>query len=298
MLGGIEAGGTKIVCAVGSSPDQILASQVIPTADPAASFQQVCAFFDTAQATHGRIDSIGVAAFGPVDIDPGSPTYGTVQRTVKPGWAGASWVDGLSRLGCPFIVDTDVNGAALGEWRLGAGKGYATLAYVTVGTGIGAGVLKNGRSMSGSGHYEMGHIYPPHDYESDPFPGRCPLHRDCLEGLASGPAITDRWGVTLSEVPAGHPAFALQAGYLAHLATTITLTHMPDRIIFGGGVMKAPGLMERLRAATRILLADYLSDGPASGDLAGYLVPPALGDEAGVTGALAMAEARAGHAAH
>jgi len=292
MLGGVEAGGTKIVCAVGSSPEQILASEAIPTTDPAASFQQVCAFFDKAQAEHGRLDAIGVAAFGPVDIDPGSPAYGTVLRTPKPGWAGANWVDGLNRLPCPVTVDTDVNGAALGEWRLGAGKGCDTLAYVTVGTGIGAGVLQNGRSLSGAGHYEMGHIYPPHDYESDPFPGRCPFHRDCLEGLASGPSIIDRWGITLSEMPVGHPAFALQAGYLAHLAATIILTHMPDRIVFGGSVMKAPGLMERLRAATRILLAEYLSCGPAGGDLKDYLVPPALGDKAGVTGALALAEAR------
>ena len=298
MLGGIEAGGTKIVCAVGSSSDHILASHAVSTADPATSFQQVRAFFDKAQASHGRLGAIGVAAFGPVDIDPGSPTYGTVQRTPKPGWAGASWVDGLSRLGCPVTVDTDVNGAALGEWRHGAGKGHSTLAYVTVGTGIGAGVLKNGRSLSGAGHFEMGHIYPPHDYETDPFPGRCPFHKDCLEGLASGPAIMDRWGLTLSEMPAGHPAFALQAGYLAHLAATIILTHMPDRIIFGGSVMKAPGLMERLRAATRILLAGYFSCGPAGGDLTDYLVPPALGDHSGVTGALAMAETRAGHAVH
>jgi fructokinase len=187
-----------------------------------------------------------------------------------------------------------VNGAALGEWRRGAGKDLGTLAYVTVGTGIGAGILKNGRSLSGTAHFEMGHIYPPHDYETDPFPGRCPFHKDCLEGLASGPAIIDRWGITLSEMPAGHPAFALQAEYLAHLAVTIILTHMPERIIFGGSVMKAPGLMERLRAATRILLAGYLSGSPAGGDLVDYLVPPALGDHAGVTGALAMAEIRAG----
>lgn len=295
MLGGIEAGGTKIICAVGSSPDQILASQTIPTAEPETSFQQVRAFFDKAQSTHGRISAIGVAAFGPVDIDPGSPCYGTVRRTPKPGWAGANWVEGLNRLPCPVTVDTDVNGAALGEWRLGAGKGCDTLAYVTVGTGIGAGILKNGRPLSGTGHFEMGHIYPPHDYESDPFPGRCPFHKDCLEGLASGPAIIDRWGITLSEMPTGHPAFALQAGYLAHLAATIILTHMPDRIVFGGSVMKAPGLLERLRAATRIQLANYLTGGPAGGDLVDYLVPPALGDRAGVTGALAMAEARAGN---
>nr|WP_321361493.1 ROK family protein [uncultured Hyphomonas sp.] len=295
MLGGIEAGGTKIICAVGSSPDQILASQTIPTADPETNFRQVRAFFDKAQHIHGRTNAIGVAAFGPVDIDAGSPSYGTVRRTPKPGWTGASWTGALNHLPCPVAVDTDVNGAALAEWHLGAGKGFRTLAYVTVGTGIGAGILRNGHPLSGAGHFEMGHIYPPHDYESDPFPGRCPFHKDCLEGLASGPAIVDRWGVTLSEMPTGHPAFALQANYLAHLAATIILTHMPDRIIFGGSVMKAPGLLERVRAATRIQLAAYLSDGPAGGDLTDYLVAPALGDRAGVTGALTMAKALAGN---
>jgi fructokinase len=293
MLGGIEAGGTKIICAVGSSHGQILASETFPTADPVVSFQQVCAFFDKAQASHGRIAAIGVAAFGPINTDTGSPTYGTLKRTPKPGWSGANWIEGLNRLPCPVAIDTDVNGAALGEWQLGAGKGLGTLAYVTVGTGIGVGILKNGRSLSGMAHFEMGHIYPPHDYESDPFPGRCPFHKDCLEGLASGPAIIDRWGLNLSEMPSGHPAFELEAGYLAHLAATIILTHMPDRIIFGGSVMKAPGLLERVRTATRALLADYLACNPAGEDLSGYLVPPALGDRSGITGALHMAESRA-----
>jgi fructokinase len=246
----------------------------------------------------GGLPPSGLAAFGPIDTDPGSPSYGTLKRTPKPGWAGANCIDGLNRLPCPVAIDTDVNGAALGEWQLGAGKGLRTLAYVTVGTGIGVGILKNGRSLSGMAHFEMGHIYPPHDYESDPFPGRCPFHNDCLEGLASGPAITDRWGLNLSELPSGHPAFELEAGYLAHLAATIVLTHMPDRIIFGGSVMKAPGLLERVRTATRALLADYLVCNPAGGDLSTYLVPPALGDLSGITGALHMAESRASGPRH
>lgn len=294
MLGAIEAGGTRITCAIGPAPGQVRTSQSFPTSDPGTNFQQVRAFFDQARSDHGRVSAIGIAAFGPIDIDPGSPSYGTVLRTPKPGWAGANWIDALHRFGCPVAVDTDVNGAALGEWIGGAGRDCRTLAYVTVGTGIGAGVLQNGRSLSGAGHYEMGHIYPPHDYESDPFPGRCPFHKDCLEGLANGPSITDRWGVTLSELPSGHQAYALQAGYLAHLAATLVLTHMPDRIIFGGGVMKAPGLIERLRSATRPLLAGYISTGPATGNLDAFIVPPALGDAAGITGALAMAEALVG----
>ena len=292
MLGAIEAGGTKIKCAVASSPGQILDSQTIPTSDPASGFQQVRDFLDTAQARYGRMSALGVATFGPADVDPGSPSYGTLLRTPKPGWTGANWLDALQRFKCPIAVDTDVNGAALGEWRHGAGRGRRTLAYVTVGTGIGAGILRDGRSLFGTGHFEMGHIYPPHDYETDPFPGRCPFHKDCLEGLASGPAIMDRWGRHLSDLPAAHPAYALQATYLAHLTATIVFTHMPDRIVLGGSVMKAPGLHERVRVATRILLAEYISNGPASGDLTDYIVPPALGDEAGITGALVMAEAR------
>ena len=293
MLGAIEAGGTKITCAVGSSPGVVLCSQTFPTTSPEANFQQVRAYFDRAQADHGRLSAIGIAAFGPIDADPGSPAYGTVLRTPKAGWAGANWLDALHRFRFPVTLDTDVNGAALGEWSLGAGKDCRTLAYVTVGTGIGAGVLQNGRSLFGAGHYEMGHIYPPHDYETDPFPGRCPFHKDCLEGLASGPSVIDRWGRPLNELPAGHPAFALEAGYLAHLAATLILTHMPDRIIFGGGVMKAPGMIDRLRAATRPLLAGYVSAGPASADLTDYIRLPALGDQAGITGALSMAQAHA-----
>lgn len=294
MLGAIEAGGTKIICAVGPEPGMALASETFATADPATTFQEVRTFFDRAQAHHGRLGAIGVAAFGPVDVDPGSPTYGTVQRTPKPGWAGADWVEALSRFRCPIALDTDVNGAALGEWTAGAGRNCRTLAYVTVGTGIGAGVLHNGRSLFGAGHYEMGHIYPPHDYETDPFPGRCPFHKDCLEGLASGLAISDRWGKTLNDLPAGHPGHALEASYLAHLAATLTLTHMPERIIFGGGVMKTSGLIDRLRAATQSLLASYIPTGPATGDLSEYIILPELGDQSGITGALAMAASLAG----
>ena len=294
MLGAIEAGGTKITCAIGRAPGQVLACETIPTTDPETSFQQVRGFFDKARNTHGKVGAIGVAAFGPVDIDPGSPSYGTVLRTPKPGWAGADWIDALGRFGCPVAVDTDVNGSALGEWKQGAGQGCRTLAYVTVGTGIGAGVLHDGRSLFGCGHYEMGHIYPPHDYEADPFPGCCPFHKDCLEGLASGPAMIQRWGRPLGELGGGHQAHALQAGYLAHLAATIVLTHMPERIIFGGGVMKAPGLIERVRAATRPLLAGYLSAGPGNGDLDDYIVAPGLGDSSGITGAMVMAEALVG----
>ncbi|MCA8901558.1 MAG: ROK family protein [Hyphomonas sp.] len=287
MLGAIEAGGTKIVCAAGPVPGQIHARETFRTAAPTETFQQIQAFFGP-YAESGQLEALGLAAFGPVGIAPGAPGYGQVQKTPKPGWTGVDWLDGLAPLACPVALDTDVNAAALGEQALGAGQGCQTLAYVTVGTGIGAGVIHQGRAPSGTGHYEMGHIYPPRSL-GDVFEGLCPYHGDCLEGLASGPAIAARWGTDLSSLLADHPAHALEAAYLAQLAVTITLTHMPERIVFGGGVMKTPGLIDRVRAETRRLLGGYVSQGPASGDLGGYIVPPGLGEDSGITGALILA---------
>lgn len=290
MLGAIEAGGTKIVCAVGKSPGHMLARHTIQTGDPADNFRDIKTFLDNQSALHGRLQSIGVAAFGPIDIDPASGTWGSVLGTPKARWAGASWHDTLAAFDCPLAIETDVGGAGLGEWLLGAGIGCRTLAYVTVGTGIGAAVLRDGKPMAGAGHFEMGHIYPPHDHAVDPFPGICRYHGNCLEGLASGPAIAARWTASLSDLPPEHPAHAIIANYLSHLAVMITLAHMPDRILFGGGVMKTPGLIDRLRTETRHLLAGYVGSGPASADLETYIQRPGLGDDAGITGALALAQ--------
>ena len=287
LYGAFEAGGTKFVCAAGYSPEALIANQTIPTATPEETFARVTDFFRGVERDYQPVARIGVASFGPVEIDRTSPEYGSILKTPKPGWSGVNFLEQLAPLGASVTVETDVNGAALAEYAHGAGRGLTSLAYVTVGTGIGVGVVKNGEPLSGIGHYEMGHIRPPHDTVRDPFEGRCPFHGDCLEGLACGPAITDRWGAPLSEL--GSDAVALESEYLSHLALTIILTHMPERIVFGGGVMKTPGLIEKLREDTALLLGGYIQAAAISGSLAEYIVSPALGDLAGITGAMALA---------
>ena len=188
------------------------------------------------------------------------------------------------------MVDTDVNGAALGEWLNGAGQGCGTLAYTTVGTGIGTGVLQGGVPRAGISHLEAGHLRPPRDPARDPFPGRCPYHGDCLEGLACGPAIIDRWGGSLDQIAEREPdAVPLIASYLADFAVSLVLLHMPDRLIFGGGVMKAPGLLDSLRAQTEARLGGYVRHSRLDPGLVQYIAAPGLGDDAGITGAIELA---------
>jgi len=289
LLGAIEAGGTKFVCAVAHAPDRIIQRIKIPTTTPRETFSRVVEFFEEAAKEHGAVASIGVASFGPLDINPASPAYGRLLKTTKPGWTGASFLEALAPLKAPVMVDTDVNGAGLGEAMAGAGRGAATLAYVTVGTGIGAGVIRAGAPLAGFSHYELGHIRPPRDRGRDAFPGLCSFHGDCLEGLASGPAIIDRWGKSLNALGPDHEAITLEAEYLSHLALNLVLGHMPDKIIFGGGVMKAPGLLIKLRQETKTLLGGYIDAGPLAGDLSDYIITPGLGDLAGITGAIALA---------
>ncbi len=192
LIGAVEAGGTKFVLALARLDGTIVERTRMDTRTPAETFPELRDFFA------GRaLAGIGIASFGPIDIDPASPAYGTFTTTPKPGWSGARFHDVLGGLGAPILVDTDVNGAALGEWLGGAGQGCETLAYTTVGTGIGTGVLHKGTSRGGISHLEAGHVRPPRDAARDPFAGRCPYHGDCLEGLASGPAIIDRWGASL-----------------------------------------------------------------------------------------------------
>ncbi|MGH6785433.1 MAG: ROK family protein, partial [Novosphingobium sp.] len=245
------------------------------------------AWFRAASAEHGQIGAFGIASFGPIDIDPASPTYGTFATTPKPGWSGARFHDALEGFGAPLVVDTDVNGAALGEWALGAGAGTTTLAYTTVGTGIGAGVVRGGVPLGGFSHYEAGHLPMARD-PGDAFAGVCPFHADaCAEGLASGPAIEARWGVSLSAAN-DSARVELIAGYLAQLAAAIVLLHMPDRLVFGGGVMKAPGLLAALRRATEARLAGYIAAPQLDPGLESYIVAPSLGDRAGITGAILL----------
>ena len=288
LIGAIEAGGTKFVLAVAREDGTILREARIATRTPDQCFPEVAQFFRAAAAAHGPLSSFGVARFGPIDIDPASSTYGTFTTTPKPGWAGARFHDVLGEFGAPIAVDTDVNGAALGEWLKGAGQGCTTLAYTTVGTGIGTGVVHKGKPLMGFSHYESGHIQPPRDAAVDPFAGSCPFHGDCLEGLAAGPAIAARWGQSLSELGSPPEKVELIAGYIAHLAASLVLLHMPDRLIFGGGVMKAPGLLQAVRRQTERKLAGYVRAPQLDPGLEQYIVAPGLGDHAGITGAIEL----------
>jgi fructokinase len=287
VIGAIEAGGTKFVLAVATPGGAILARARIKTTVPAETMAEACAFFRDASASHGPLAGIGVGSFGPVVIDPSAPDYGTITTTPKPGWSGFRYQDGLAEFGVPVVVDTDVNGAALGEYMAGAAQGQRTIAYTTVGTGIGTGLLHDGQPMSGFSHYEAGHVPMPHDHTIDPFAGSCPFHGDCLEGLASGPAIKARWGKSLDEL--GPDETKLIASYLGDFAAMLVLTHMPDRLVFGGGVMKAPGLLDAMRTRAEKAIAGYVSHERLTPGLADYIVPAGLGDDAGITGAIELA---------
>ncbi len=283
-IGAIEAGGTKFVLALASPDGVILERARIATRAPADTFAEMAAWFEAAAARHGSIAAFGVGSFGPIVLDPASPDFATYTTTPKPGWSGASLRAALARFAAPLALDTDVNAAALGEWLAGAGRGAGSLAYTTIGTGIGTGVLKDGAVMAGWSHYESGHLLVRRDPARDPFTGMCPFHGDCLEGLASGPAIAARWGHDLSE--ATGEQVELIAGYAAQLAAALVLLHRPERLIFGGGVMKAPGMVGQLRLLTRRRLAGYIAEWDE--DLTSRIVLPALGDDAGITGAIEL----------
>ncbi len=279
LLGGIEAGGTKFVLAVGPSPREIVSRTVIPTTTPDRTLAEVTHWF----AEHGPVVALGIASFGPVELDRASPNWGYITDTPKPGWAQTDIAGPLAKaLACPVGFDTDVNGAALAEATYGAGG--TSLAYITVGTGIGVGLVTGGRTVHGAGHPEMGHIFPRRDREDFDFPGHCPFHGDCMEGLASGPAILARWGAMLSDLPPGHPAHTYVAGYLAQLCHTAFATVAVETIVLGGGVMQTPGLLDAVRERTFALGAEYLP-----GRSRQQIVAPKLGQESGISGALQLA---------
>lgn len=288
LVGGVEAGGTLWRCAIGTGPGDVRAEAVFPTRTPAETLPEVVAFFRD-QAL--RPAAIGVACFGPIDLDRVSPTWGFITTTPKAGWAHTDVADRLrATLGAPVAFDTDVNGAALGEARWGAGRGVDPFVYVTVGTGIGGGGVVNGRLLHGLVHPEMGHVRLPHDRAADPFAGACPYHGDCLDGLASGRALRERWGCPAEALPADHPGWRLEVEYLALGLVSIIAVLSPRRIAIGGGVMQPPHLLPRVRRRVVELLAGYVRAREVGDDLDGYLVAPALGRRAGVLGAIALAQ--------
>lgn len=291
LYGGIEAGGTKFVCTVGSGPQDIRATIKYPTTQPDETIRTAVEFFQSQQQLHGPLAAIGVAAFGPLDPNRDSPTYGYITSTPKPGWKDVDLVGVLQHsLPVPIGFDTDVNGAALGEMRWGAAQGLDTFIYLTIGTGIGGGAVIDGRAVHGMLHPEMGHIRLPHDWQADPFPGGCPYHGDCLEGMANGPAIEKRWGQRAETLPVDHPAWELEANYLAYGLASLVCAFSPQRIIMGGGVMQQAHLFPLVRQKTQALLNGYVQAPQVLEQIDGYIVPPGLGSQSGMLGAIVLAE--------
>jgi fructokinase len=266
-FGGIEAGGTKFVCVVTGADNQVLAETRFPTTTPKETLGRVIAFFKEQNAQMAKpVTAIGVACFGPIDPDPASLTFGNITTTPKPGWANTPVVHALrEEFGVPVAIDTDVNAAAVGEGKWGAARGLDDFLYLTIGTGIGGGAVVNGKPLHGLLHPEMGHMRLPHDRARDPYEGFCPYHHDCFEGLAAGPAMQGRWGAPADTLAPDHPAWELEAYYIATALQSLVCILSPKRIILGGGVMQQrrrdaaaaplphdpqadPGFIERLRA--------------------------------------------------
>jgi fructokinase len=292
LYGAIEAGGTKFVCLVGSGPDDIRAELRYATSTPERTIERAITFLQLEQERQGPLTAVGIASFGPIDLHHGSPTYGYITSTPKPGWANVDLAGAVGRaLKVPVGFDTDVNGAALAEGEWGAARGLHSFVYVTVGTGIGGGGLLDGRLMHGLLHPEMGHMRLPHDRIADPFSGNCPFHGDCLEGLASGPALQARWGESAEGLGPEHPAWALEAHYLALAIVSIVCTLSPQRIILGGGVMTKRQLFPLIRREVVELLNNYIRAPEIVDRIDEYIVEPGLAERAGSLGALALARA-------
>ena len=285
-LGALEAGGTKMVCAIGDEKGNIFARESYPTLMPAETMPGLVEFFRKAD-----IEALGIGSFGPLSLDPEAPDYGNITTTPKPGWQDyplrQTFVDAL---GIPVGIDTDVNAAALGEATYGAGQGLDSLVYYTIGTGVGGGALVAGKLLHGMLHPEMGHMLlrPAKD---DPCPkGFCPYHDGCLEGLAKGPAIEQRWGVSAKELPADHVAWDVEAEYLAQMCVNTIVMLSPKKIVLGGGVMHQMQLFPKVRARTAELLNRYVAHDRVLNHMDEYIVPPGLGDNAGAVGSLLLAK--------
>lgn len=285
-LGGIEAGGTKFVCAVGTPSGELLHEATIPTTTPEETMRNVIAFF---RSTPESIDAIGVGAFGPLQLNRRSPQFGYITSTPKAAWRYFDLLGTIrDALRVPVALDTDVNAAAVAESRWGAARELQTFLYVTVGTGVGGGAMIEGALLHGLAHPEMGHIRVPHDRAADPFPGSCPYHGDCLEGLASGVAVETRWGASPEALAPGHPAWVLEAEYLALACVNWICTLSPRRIVLGGGLMQ-PHLFPLLRTRIDALMNGYLETPELGEGITDYIVPSGLAGRAGVLGALALA---------
>lgn len=286
LYGGVEGGGTKFVCAVGTGPEDILDEMRFPTTSPEETLAKAIDFFKKHHAS-----AIGIASFGPVDLNPASATHGYITATPKAGWSNTDVLGAFRRaLDIPLTFETDVNAAAFGEYTwIPENQGLDSLVYFTIGTGIGAGILLNGRLVHGLTHPEAGHMRLPHDRSRDPFPGECPFHGDCFEGLANGPAMALRWHRPAESLPEDHPAWDLEATYIALALVNVIYIFSPQRIILGGGVMQQRALFPLIRQKVRNSLNGYFASEAITGDVEAYIVPPSLGKRSGILGAMALA---------
>jgi fructokinase len=290
FYGAVEAGGTKFVCAIGDGLGNIHAEQRFATVDPSGTLASMQAFLRDRSREFGELAAIGVGSFGPIELDKSSPHYGHIGRTPKPGWSNTDIVGVLAReFLCPISFDTDVNAAALAEHRWGAAQDVNNLVYLTIGTGIGGGVIVNGALIHGLMHPEIGHLSPRRHLLDVGFRGVCPFHQDCLEGLASGPAILARTGSSLQELDPAHPQWDIEADYLGQLCAQLVLTLSPQRIVMGGGVMRQIRLLPAIRERLRHWLGGYVNRSEILAQTDRYIVSPKLGTQAGILGALALA---------
>ncbi len=291
-FGGIEAGGTKFVCVITDDWDSVLAETRFPTTNPTETLGKAVNFFqEQNRKLPEPISALGIGCFGPIDPQPDSPTFGYVTTTPKPGWANTPVVKPLQDLlKVPVAFDTDVNAAAYGEGKWGAAVGLDDFIYLTIGTGIGGGGISNGRPIHGLIHPEMGHIRIPHDKKRDPYAGYCTYHGDCFEGLASGPALAGRWGQPADTLPPDHPGWELEAHYIALALQNFICTLSPRKIILGGGVMQQSHLYKLIHKETQTLLKGYVHAPEILENIEDYIVPPGLGNRAGVLGAIALAQ--------
>jgi fructokinase len=287
FFGAIEAGGTKFNCAVVNADYQIVRQTRIATTTPGDTLHEVLEFL---RGGAELLTSLGVSTFGPVDLDPDSAQYGYITETPKLAWRRANLLGPLTELGVPLAIDTDVNGAALGEHVAGAASGVKTFVYYTIGTGIGGGGMVHGNLLHGLTHPEMGHMGIPHDRQRDPFAGACPSHGDCFEGLASGPAIEQRWGMKAEEIDSNHPAWDLEAHYIAAALCNTIYVLSPKKIILGGGVMHKEFLFPKIRAEVVRMIAGYIQHEVLQTGLDSFIVAPGLGAQSGVIGAAALAQ--------
>lgn len=284
-FGTLEAGGTKMVLSVGNEENELLEQVQIPTEEPEKTIPAMIRWF-----AEKKIVSLGIGTFGPVDLKQASTTYGWIRKTPKPGWSDTPLLPSMQEaLGVPALIDTDVNAAALAEWQLGAAKGLKSCVYVTIGTGIGAGLVIGGRLVHGLVHPELGHMLLRQEPGDQTPVGFCPYHQGCLEGLASGPAIEKRWGRKGYELPADHPAWDLEAAYLAQMCVNAVCVLSPEKIILGGGVMQQKHLFPLIRQKTLDLLNGYVQAKEILENIDNYIVEPGLGTKSGAIGALLLA---------